>query len=1125
MKKLIGWSLLLAVLVTGCRLPSLLPQTPTGSPQALASAHVLQGRLEPPSRLQAESEEDRKLREIAEAATVTLIDGVTGHTGATTVSNPDGTFVMRFQDGFAPIEGRPYFLEAIKGIKGRGPNTTPNDLFNQAGADAVRLRTILYYQDSPSGWISPSNASPAGITISRQTTALALALFLKQHTIPINYADFIGCLATETYQPVAGLTAPEFDSALLIVKEAILQDRDPIQFLAYDSSSQSFMNLYNGHSIDTLVPSSGGIGEEVTIIGDGFDLPGELTVKFNGVEAFLTAPPTKDRLKVKVPLGARSGPVSVRIGTVTQGGGEFRVDSFDGHRAMLDGVLYVANYDRSKIVKVFSDTIDGARVDGIVEDVADVPAGPTQLALYTTEADPSVKRLFVACRTAGKIVTLDLSAPAPLATDFVAFSEPTAMAFMGNVLYVASNTGKISRFNLDGSSAGPDLTGLTAPTALAFDYAGNLFVALDGAEDRIKRIEFNPDASIKAMQDWAYLTDPRGLAIDSGGALYVASYTDALVYRILPSLAMSVFARVPAPAGVMLDEEGFLYVASDTQHQIYRVSTLGDIKPYAFGISHPRGVAVDGNGTLYVSLSESNAILKVEDRGAAGYRTRPFVTGIANPHSITWRNDRLYIAHREAGVISSADAFGSMRTEATGLTIPGGVDLGPDGTLYAGRYGASGHAATVPPNVPWHQRGDDGGIEIVGPDGLVTVKRRILRTSDRAITGLNDGTRFAINTGTDQLVMYQATNGHNSSYRYRTIRQFGANPFALERDATGANLFVVTENTPSVYRFTGAGAAWTETVIAIPGVTDPEALTYDADNDRLYVLHGTTTIKRVLNATQPTAALDGAWSATVSSVYDLAYRAGTLFLARSTKDVQQIDLTAPTPTPTLYVDGFGETPRNIVAHPTNGELYVRSSNNQYAYRVTATKVLQLDADYTGWGRLTAYGIAPDGNRMRSESTFPNYYFQGKTTISSLIQSHEVAFHDNRVFVGSYMGGGYTGVYAYNLADGTEMFIRGTFDSGDDATGAGVLAVNPEANQLYVGTAKGKIFNVDVAAGATEGQVSSFATLKSGEWLYGLDITSTRDKLWAVGGSRSLFSLRLSDKVVTEVKPGLSQPRF
>lgn len=1113
MRQLIASFLLAALVLTGCRLPSIMPQTPVQGVNAPAAAHVLRGRVLPPRQIQAE------LPEIAEAATVGLIDGVTGYTAATTVTDDDGSFVMVFQNGFMPIEGRPYYLEAIKGIKGRGPGYDANDLFNQAGADAVRLRTVIYYLAAAQGWVSPYNSEPGPIYISRETTTLSLAIFLKKQVIALDHSSFIGCFSTDVYEPVPGLTKKEFDEAYVIVNEAITQDRDPVQFLAYDSSTQSFLNLYNGHAIDRLIPAEGAIGDEVTIMGDGFDQPGELTVRFNGVEAFLIAPPSKDRLRVRVPVGARTGPVSVRIGTVTQGGSTFTVNSFDGHRAMLDGALYAANYDRNRIVKVDA--------SGMVSDFAVVPAGPTQVALYAPPADPSTRLLFVACEGAGKIVSINLSAPTPTAVEVASVAGVRAMAFQGNVLFVAKSNGTVSRLKLDGSPAGADVPDLPEPRALAFDYAGHLYVALDGDWDRVRRVEFNPDGSVKATQEWAYVTDPYGLSLDSGGAVYIASYKDDLVYRVLPNLSMSVFARVPAPSSLMLDESGYLFVSSDTQHQIYRVSPLGDIKPYAFGISHPRGVAVDGTGNLYVSLSRSNAVLKVEPNGSNGYRTRPFLTGIANPHSVTWRNDRLYLAHRESGLISSADAFGNMRTEATGLTFPGGVDVGPDGKLYVGRYGTSSHAEMLPPNIPWHDRGNDGGLDILS-GGTKTSLHRILRSGDTGITGLDDGTRFAINTTSDRLVAYQSTGTHSSSFRYRVLKTFDADPLFIERDATGANLFVTVSGKRTIYRFAGSGAAWTETTFG--DLAAPSALSYDAANDRLYVKDGDT-FRRFNGATTATPALDGTWSATRAGVVDIAYKGDRLYLALGTeKALHSVSTTVNNPASELYVDGFDVSPANVLAHPTLNYFYLRTGNLQYAYRVEPTKAIVLDADYTGWARLTAYGISPDGNRMRAENTYPNYGFGGKSTISSLIQSHEVAFHNNRVYVGSFMGGGYTGVYSYNLDDGSEMHLRDAFDT-DTATnqpvttGTGVLAVNSDNNRLYVGSARGKLYYVNIAPGVNEGQVTYVTTISAGDWLYGLDITKEKDQLWAVGSSRNLYSVRLSDSQVSTVQAGLSRPRL
>src|SRR5690606_3140994 len=124
--------------------------------------------------------------------------------------------------------------------------------------------------------------------------------------------------------------------------------------------------------------------------------------------------------------------------------------------------------------------------------------------------------------------------------------------------------------------------------------------AVDGTVGKVSRLNLATGQRV----DVTYPSRPTGLSVDPGGTLYIASYDDDLILRVLPNgFKVSVFARVPAPTGIMLDENGFMYAASHTQQQIYRISPLGDLKPYAYGVSNPRGLAVGNDGTLYVALS------------------------------------------------------------------------------------------------------------------------------------------------------------------------------------------------------------------------------------------------------------------------------------------------------------------------------------------------------------------------------------------------------------------------------------------------------------------------------------------------------------------------------------------
>src|SRR5690606_19480262 len=110
----LGWlNLLLVLLLAGCRLPSLLPQlgADLAESQRYAPVSVLKGKLGGSRRVQVND----LATEFAPGATVSLIDSITGHTAATTVTDANGEFIMRFEEGFAPIDDRAYYLDAVKG--------------------------------------------------------------------------------------------------------------------------------------------------------------------------------------------------------------------------------------------------------------------------------------------------------------------------------------------------------------------------------------------------------------------------------------------------------------------------------------------------------------------------------------------------------------------------------------------------------------------------------------------------------------------------------------------------------------------------------------------------------------------------------------------------------------------------------------------------------------------------------------------------------------------------------------------------------------------------------------------------------------------------------------------------
>jgi len=160
----------------------------------------------------------------------------------------------------------------------------------------------------------------------------------------------------------------------------------------------------------------------------------------------------------------------------------------------------------------------------------------------------------------------------------------TAMAFDPNGNLFISSCGKVLKFSaasLAASSgalvASATLTGFNHPTGLAFDKAGNLYVADDAAQRILK---FAPDATtpsltlaVKAFENPADTSvhAPDKLAFARDGSLWVSEFAGNIVFKVpVTDLARTGSATVPPAVRIHLsvgalleslafDEEGGLW--------------------------------------------------------------------------------------------------------------------------------------------------------------------------------------------------------------------------------------------------------------------------------------------------------------------------------------------------------------------------------------------------------------------------------------------------------------------------------------------------------------------------------------------------------------------------------------
>ncbi|HKI38168.1 MAG TPA: hypothetical protein VKA46_40315 [Gemmataceae bacterium] len=228
----------------------------------------------------------------------------------------------------------------------------------------------------------------------------------------------------------------------------------------------------------------------------------------------------------------------------------------------------------------------------------------------------------------------------------------------------------------------------------------------------------------------AQLSFPNGVAVDSGGNVYIAdTHNSGMVEKVDSQGHFSVFAgggsTAPAqattptdaqiiwPTGVAVDSSGNVYIVDNGNNLVEKVTPQGQFSVIAgggeFQLSSPTGVAVDGGGNVYIANTAYNVVDKVDSQGyfsvfagggstAPAQATTPTAAQLSMPNGVAVDGSgNVYIADSFHNLVEKVDSQGHFSVIAGGgstapaqattptaaqLSMPNGVAIDGSGTVY-----------------------------------------------------------------------------------------------------------------------------------------------------------------------------------------------------------------------------------------------------------------------------------------------------------------------------------------------------------------------------------------------------------------------------------------------------------
>jgi len=333
--------------------------------------------------------------------------------------------------------------------------------------------------------------------------------------------------------------------------------------------------------------------------------------------------------------------------------------------------------------------------------------------------------------------------------------------------------GQVAKVDVDKGELTVVADGFKIPAAVNFDSKGNLWV-VDTALGQLVRVD--PKTGDKRMV--AQLkTSLDNLAIDARDRIFVSNMADNGIQEVDPETGATkqiIIGKLALPGGIGVVSDGAqdtIYVAdvfayrrvdgrtgevsegtrmhADGGTLEYPMSATanadevilsswftgtvqvidrktGNTKEMLHGFKAPHDAVRLGDGTLLVNELGTQSLVRVS--GEHGAERTTILGGLAGPVGLVAASkDEVYLSEAFSGEVSKVDSSGERTVIATGLKMPEGIALAPDGTLVVAEVGAkrivainptTGSITEIAGNLPIGLPGAPGGLPTNIPTGV-----------------------------------------------------------------------------------------------------------------------------------------------------------------------------------------------------------------------------------------------------------------------------------------------------------------------------------------------------------------------------------------------------------------------